>query len=96
MNVTELDRDTYGVWLVRTQGSVHEWHIDEDGVFYVRNPDPNKSHHWSTAAIAGRALHPTKVHVWPKVGERFHTDLAHMDTPWHLSSEVVSIEKVEM
>ena len=90
--VDELTEDMTGKYLVTTQGSTHLW--DLDARHYVRNPGPESLSIGFADHHNNRPLQWTKVERWPVVGDTFLTIL-HGDMPWHRSSTIRSIEKVE-
>lgn len=91
--ILELTEDMTGRYLVKTQGSIHLW--DLDNKFYVRNPSPESmANRHMPDHVNHRPLSWVKVERWPKVGQSFLTIL-NGDMPWHRSSTIRSIERLD-
>lgn len=89
----ELTADDRGVFLVETQGSVHRWTITDEGVSYVRKSqreNPSGLNHYN-----GKSISVYEVPVWPKVGGVFFVRTRLYSLPWHQSSTIKSITRVE-
>lgn len=90
---TELNETMTGLWLVTTQGSEHLW--DLDAKCYIRNPGPASKSRGIPGYFNGTALYWSHVEIWPKVGSCFYTIFSGCDIPWHTSSTIRSIEKID-
>lgn len=93
--IEELTAETEGTWQITTQGTIHEW--DVDNMTYKRMPGPES--HAGVFVHDGRYMQITKVERWPKVGDTFFIwcdDPDDMFTErWRQSSTIVSIVKIE-
>ena len=92
-NVNELTEEMTGSYLVTTQGSTHLWNLDEK--YYVRNPGPLSKSRGIPGYFNGREIRWVEVTRWPKVNDVFFTIL-NGDVPWHQSSTIKSIERVDV
>lgn len=95
--VDELNEKSEGFFLITTQGSMHLWCLgNEGGDWYIRMPQDHSK---------GRGFHPgfnntrqfiSKMHNWPKVDEVFLVSVNNSVNPWHKSSGIKSIERLDM
>lgn len=93
--VDELTEGMGGKWLVTTQGSSHEW--DLDNMTYKRIPGPESRA--GAMSQDGDVMRITRVDRYPKVG---NVSFVWYDDPsdfviehWRQSSTIVSIVKME-